>query len=252
MEQKYRVIRLLRNQIYPTYQLYAAMDSKKTAPEEGLRLGALTVLDWLCQRLGEERPPELTGLAAPDDYRAADGRCLTSFHLNQGYVVDVVSLPEQGLWTMQITEPDLGSDPGNPDQARAAVPGRVIETNIGFLISGKTLECGFQTRISDPVGTGEPAEVYRLSPVRRLMEHPDFGLRQLLPLGGQVTALHTIEDVKRLLQLWKEPAHQLPLVVFTQVRPEPAAASSPLPPLELRVGFPPARTAHPAAENSGG
>lgn len=238
MEQNYRVVRLLSNHIYPTYQLYAVMDNKRTAPEAGLRLGALTVLDWLCQRLGEAHPRELTGLPAPDSYREVDSRCLSSFHLNHGYTVDVVSLPEQGLWTIQITEPDLGSDPGNPDQARAAVPGRVIETNIGFLISGKALECGFQTRVSDPVGTEAPAEVYRLSPVRRLMEHPDFGLRQFLPLDRQVTALRTAEDVKRLLQLWKEPAHQIPLVIFTQVRPEATPSSAPLPPLELRGGFP--------------
>lgn len=238
MEQRYRVVRLLSNHIYPTYQLYAVMDSKKTAPEEGLRLGALTVLDWLCQRLGKERLAELTGLPAPAEYRQVDDRCLASFHINHGYIVDVVSLPERGLWTMQITEPDLGSDPGNPNQARPAVPGRVIETNIGFLISGKALECGFQIRVSDPVGTEAPAEVYRLSPVRRLMEHPDFGLRQILPLGGQVTALRTAEDVKRLFQLWREPAHQLPLVVFTQVRPEPAAMQAPLPALELRGSFP--------------
>ena len=238
MEQTYRVVRLLSNHVYPTYQLYAVMDSKKTTPEEGLRLAALTVLDWLCQRLGDERPAELADLPTPAEYRQLKGYCLTSFHINHGYIVDVVSLPELGLWTLQITEPDLGSDPGNPDQARPAVPGRVIETNIGFLISGRTLECGFQTRISDPVGTESLAEVYRLSPVRRLMEHPDFGLRQIRPLDGQVGILRTAEDLKRLFQLWKEPAHQLPQVVFTQVRPDPSGPSAQLPTMELRSTLP--------------
>ena len=36
---------------------------------------------------------------------------------------------------MQIVEPDLGSDPGNPEQRRQAVPGRVIESNIAFTVS---------------------------------------------------------------------------------------------------------------------
>lgn len=43
---------------------------------------------------------------------------LRSLYINQGYVIDIVSLPEQGAWTMQIVEPDLGSDPGNPEQRR--------------------------------------------------------------------------------------------------------------------------------------
>ena len=62
-------------------------------------------------------------------------------------MVNIVSLPEQGMWTLQITEPDLGSDPGNPAQARPAVPGRIIETNIAFQIVGKQVECGFKTVI---------------------------------------------------------------------------------------------------------
>lgn len=88
------------------------------------------------------------------------------------------------MWSLQITEPDLGSEPGNPAQQRQAVPGRVIETNIGFCIQGKTLECGFQTVISDPVGSGAQADVYRLAVVRRLMESPVFGLTHILPLNG--------------------------------------------------------------------
>ena len=37
----YTVVRLLRNHLYPTYQLYAVMDNSKLTPMEGLKLGAL-------------------------------------------------------------------------------------------------------------------------------------------------------------------------------------------------------------------
>ena len=33
-----RVVRLLQNHIYPTYQLYATMANKQTIPVDGLRL----------------------------------------------------------------------------------------------------------------------------------------------------------------------------------------------------------------------
>src|SRR5699024_11585553 len=119
-------------------------------------------------------------------------------HINRGYVIDIVSRPQEGVWSLQITEPDLGSEPGNPSQRRQAVPGRIIETNIGFCIQGKTLECGFQTVISDPEGSGPQAEVYRLAVVRRLMGYPAFGLSHILPLDGGVSQLVSVRQGQKL------------------------------------------------------
>ena len=52
MDTPYRVVRLQRNHLYPTYQLFAHMASKKTTPQDGLRLAALTTMEWLRLRLG--------------------------------------------------------------------------------------------------------------------------------------------------------------------------------------------------------
>lgn len=221
MRKPYRVVNLIKNQLYPTYQLHAYLSNKKTTPQDGLRLGALLTLDWLCRRLGADLPEELAHVPDPSAYRSVQNDCLVSFHQNSGYVIDIVSLPEEGIWTLQITEPDLGSDPGHPDQARPAVPGRVFETNIGFHIVGNQLECGFQTIVSDPEGTPTPAEVYRLAVVRQLIDHPDFGLRQITPLRHEVTEITTVEQLKQLTDLWKNQENTLPCVVFTQVRSAP-------------------------------
>ena len=162
MDTPYRVVRLQRNHLYPTYQLFAHMASKKTTPQDGLRLAALTTMEWLRLRLGDTVPKELL-LPGPEELRSCSEEALQSLHLNAGFVIDIVSLPEQGAWSLQITEPDLGSDPGNPKQARQAVPGRIIETNIGFRIVGHQLQCGFQTVVSDVAGGDVLAEVYRLA-----------------------------------------------------------------------------------------
>ena len=122
-------------------------------------------------------PKELL-LPGPEEFRSCSEEALQSLHLNAGFVIDIVSLPEQGAWSLQITEPDLGSDPGNPKQARQAVPGRIIETNIGFRIVDHQLQCGFQTVVSDVAGGNALAEVYRLAVVKRLANNPDFGLQQ--------------------------------------------------------------------------
>ena len=113
-----RVVKLIENYIYPTFQLYAVMANRKISPKEGLQLAALTVMEWLRQRMGERIPPELEQ-PAPDQYKTAGDQCLPSLHLNRGYLIDILSLPEQGIWSLQITEPDLGSEPGNKDQLRA-------------------------------------------------------------------------------------------------------------------------------------
>ena len=218
MSNPYRVVRLMKNHLYPTYQLHAYMASKKTAPRAGLRLAALVTIERLRQRLGEHTPEELLCLPEPSDYLSVDDSCLPSLHINSGFLIDIVSLPEQGIWTLQITEPDLGSDPGNPQQARQAVPGRVIETNVGFKVSGAQLACGFRTMVSDPDGTPQPVEVYRLAFIRRLVDHPDFGLKQLSKLTHKPTKITTVEQLKTMLSIWKDPGNQLPCVVFTYPR----------------------------------
>ncbi len=219
-----RVVRLLRNSSYPTYQLYAQMASKKTAPGDGLRLAALITLHWLAQRLGEDVPEELADLPPSEDYRSAADSVLRSFHVSHGFLIDVVALPDLGIWTLHINEPDLGSDPGNPDQARPAVPGRVIETNVAFRVNGQALDCGFQTVVSDPAETAQKAEVYRLAIVKQLIRHPDFGLKQIVELTAQATRLANQAQLKSFAELCQSPDNQLPGVVF--VEPDRPQASS--------------------------
>ncbi len=216
MPTDYRTVRLMKNRLYPTYQLHAVMAARKTTPESGLKIGALTILDWVRHRLGTGVPEELNA-PLPEEYAAFPAENLHSFHTNEGYVIDIVSLPAQGVWTMQIVEPDLGSDPGNPDQRRAAVPGRVIESNISFTISNGELHCGFRTMISDPMDTAEKCEVYRPAFVRLLADNPQFGLRQVAPLTQTVSRVETMEQLRQLAALHKNPACHLPVVVFTQV-----------------------------------
>lgn len=224
---RHHVIRLLQNRQYPTYQLYAEMANKKTAPRDGLRLAALTTMEWLRQRLQNNIPPELDQ-PEPAHFREVSDECLKSFHMSNGFVIDIVSLPEQGLWTLQITEPDLGSEPGCPDQERQPVPGRVFVTNVGFLISGQTLECGFQSVISDPEFTIEPADVYRITVARRLMANPDFGLRQLTVLGTKAERIETINQIRNLIATQKHEKNHLPIIIFTRARRETPKAPPPM------------------------
>lgn len=218
MKDIHTVVRLLKNHLYPTYQLYAVMNSKKTTPQQGLVLGALTVIDWVRQRLGKDIP-EVLNTPLPEEYANYPAEKLGSVHLNYGFVIDIVSLPEKGMWSLQITEPDLGSDPGNPKQARRPVAGRVMETNVTFAIKDKELECGIQILMSDPENTAL-AEVYRPAFVKKLYNNPDFGLKHIVPLVNKPKFINTTDALTRMLQLYHNNANQLPCLIFTKYKKE--------------------------------
>ncbi len=224
MNRPYRFVRLLKNRLYPTYQLHAFMACDRTDPKDGLRLAALTTMQWLKDRLGDAAPADWADTPSPEDYLTATDGNLPSLYVNQGHVINIVSLPDRGMWTLQITEPDLGSDPGNPKQTRPPVPGRIIETNIAFLIVGRQLECGFRTVISDPVGTSPEAEVYRTAVVKLLMENPAFGLKQVTDIPMKPIRLADSAQVGKMLRLTHDPENQLPAVLFTQLCEEKKAA----------------------------
>ena len=241
MPQPYHVINLLKNHIYPTYQLHAYMANKKTDPRDGLRLAALTSMQWLKMRLGENAPEAWNSIPSPEQYKTAVDSDLPSLYLNQGHVINIVSLPDKGMWTLQISEPDLGPDPGRAVQSRPAVPGRIIETNIGFRIVDKQLECGFQTVISDPVGIAAEAEVYRLAAVRELMKNPAFGLKQIIELTESYERISTIKQVKNMMEIVRHTDNHLPAVVFSQSLEEDESAKEPpvfTRPIDLPPGFP--------------
>ncbi len=223
-----RVVRLLVNELYPTYQFYGYMGNEKTSPKRGLQIGARTAMVWLAQRLPEDVPEEIRAFALENANAFEDNAKLFSYHLDCGFVVDILDEPDKGTWTMQITEPDLGSDPGNAEQRRGGVLGRIFTTNIGFYIDGDRLACGFKTVVSDPGIASEPAEVYRLAVVRRLVENPEFGLRQITAIDYEWGRIETAEQLKRLGSIWRDTYNQLPIVLFTQmVEEEPQMPSLP-------------------------
>ena len=230
MAEKMKVVKLQKNEIYPTFQLFARA-ANKGDPLVIMKKAAKTVLEWLMQRLGEDAPKDLTEFFSGEDP-------FFSYHISRGYVVDVVSLPDEGTWTLMISEPDLGSDPGNPEQIRQPVPGRVFETNIGFCVNGGKLECGFQTLISDPGYAFEKAPVYRLTPVKMLANDPDVGLSQVTELSPYSKKVDTKTDLKSLLELWKDEENRLPFVIFTSPKkncPDPRSVPEFKPTLDLSI-----------------
>ena len=92
-----RTVRLLRNRLYPTFQLYAVMASKKTSPQDGLKLGALMVMHWLVQRLEDHIPPELQELPEIDDYKTMPDERLPARLCRDGYLKRILDFPSTAV-----------------------------------------------------------------------------------------------------------------------------------------------------------
>lgn len=216
MKDSYHVMKLREKRTYPTYQLHAFISNNRLNPEDGLRLAALTTLQWVKIRLSDAAPEEWNIIPPPEKFMEADNSCLMPISFNQGYEVRSVYLPEKNVWALQFNESDSGLEARDGKLGRAPVQGRTIETNIAFRIVGEKVECGFQTLVSDPVETESEAEVLRLAVVRELMKNPDFGLTQVIPLSMGYDRIRDESGMKAAMRVLRNPENQIPTVLFSQ------------------------------------
>src|SRR5450756_2268906 len=105
-------LRLVRNVTYPTYQLYAIAGNGKRPAESVLKIVILETLNWLRQRFQELDEPEELKWPLASQYAEVDCRNFKSFRIDRGYKLEVICLPEEKIWALQLTEPDLGPQPG--------------------------------------------------------------------------------------------------------------------------------------------
>ncbi|MEL7648672.1 MAG: hypothetical protein AAGU76_11300 [Sedimentibacter sp.] len=212
-------IKLLKNKSYPTYQLYATV-LNKTDPEKAIVICVLETMSWLRKRFRELEMPQEIMFPEPDDFEGVTLNDFKSFRINEGYVVDVVFVKEKGIWAFHLIEPDLGPDPGNENQRRQPVPGRVFETNIAFRIFNGKVECGFKTVCSEPESTREVCEVFRLAVVKSIVKNKNLGLEQVLPITRDAQTISSNEGVDNVIGYITSKERQIPYVLIAEYKKE--------------------------------
>lgn len=127
-------LKLLKNKSFPTYQLYAKINNQKIEARTVFKIAVLETMSWVRERFRDIDIPQQLDFPEPKDYELVEIEDFKSFRINRGYVVKVVFLDacEDGdtIWSFHLMEPDLGPDPGNSQQERQPIAGRVFETNI--------------------------------------------------------------------------------------------------------------------------
>ncbi|NCB27375.1 MAG: hypothetical protein EOM62_18270 [Bacteroidia bacterium] len=209
---------LKANERFATYQFYATLSGKQS-PEKALVVAVLYTLAWLRERFQEiEVPPELN-TPPPTEADSFSRSQLRSFRISVGYSVEVVWLSQEGIWALQLTEPDLGD--GHP-RGRPAVPGRIFETNIAFHLRQNDVELGFRTLVSQPLNTTAPCEVYRPAVIKELVRSSGLKLFQQYPITESCTLLKKTE-LGKFMGWLKSNERTLPVVVARTNEAQPPA-----------------------------
>lgn len=199
---------------YPTYQFYAAADSKTVTIDDVFKICILETLRWIHSRLQDfhDLPKELDA-PAPEQYSSFSEDELASFSYNNGFQIDVIYIDNIGAWSFRITEPDMGANPGTP-QERPAVNGRTFTTEIAFHKQEDHVEIGVRTICSEPSDNTVGCEVFRPRVVRALTENDKLRLFHCgLLLDGSPLEIKTKTDLERFFSFFSDRVRSLPLIL---------------------------------------
>lgn len=211
----YQPIMLLRNVSYPNFQLYCVA-GKGMPPEKVLKIAVLETFKWLRQRFRAFEIPQELIWSDPESWDSVDISDFKSFRIDVGYILEVVWLPEERIWTLQLTEPDMGTQPGAINQPRPPVPGRLFETNVAYRIIDNGVECGFCTIVSEPIGTTAECEVFRLAFIKYLARNPHVGLWHNYQLTDNHHTLGSVEDILAFDKWVNSNERMLPIVLVSE------------------------------------
>ncbi len=149
MPEKYLPRKLPWNRDYPGYQFYCTLQMKGAGAQQCFCFAVLSVIDWLKSRLRETDviPDEIAGLPERGKSAEISPSALQSFTVSSGFSAYAVSLPEHGIWSLRLKEPDA-----DVKNKRKAFPGRFFATNAGLRILDDTrVELGIRIDVTEPM-----------------------------------------------------------------------------------------------------
>ena len=190
---------LVKSIRYPTFQFWAKANNKRETADRQMVIAILTSLEWLRTKFSEFSIPEEINVPEWEQYKSISMGDLKSVHINEGYTVDIINLPQQKIWALRLIEPDLSTRFENNVEISCAVPGRIFQTDIAFSIADDVFQCGVKITVSEPNVQTEPCKAYRPSLIQVLAENPLLDLRCGYPIIREdAWRLDKTERIKQL------------------------------------------------------
>ncbi|MBQ3918029.1 MAG: hypothetical protein II695_00005 [Oscillospiraceae bacterium] len=224
----YRTTKLHQLKSYPTYQFYARADSRKHTIDEVFRICVLHTLKWLRNRLSNfGEMPECICTPEPECFAEFDADRLASFSITEGAQIDVIYVEKSGIWSLKITEPDMGSNFGTETE-RQPVSGRTFITEISFCRQEEYVETGIRTICAEPSDTQADCEVFRLALVKALVRDANIRLMQSgYIIDGKPVSINSKAELDRFLTVFGDRARSMPLILFADTATVQAAPAVP-------------------------
>lgn len=223
---------LMKSKRYPTYQLYAVAGNTKECADNQIVISALSVLEWLRKKFKEIEIPDAFQAPTADKFADVTLNDLKSAHIDCGYSVETVCIPEEKIWAFRLIEPDLGTKWEGGVEVSTAIPGRLFETNIAFRVIDNRMHMGVEIIVSEPEDTAKEKQAIVLRPavVSELVNNPRLSLTSGYPIKKQIIDLNTKDRVKQLKDYLKRG--MLPAVIFCDFALETSSVMQPIPSIE--------------------
>lgn len=203
---RYAARPLPTSRIYAGYQFYAKLTYDDFPVDACFRYTALTVLDWLKERMGgTDLPQELQSVSAAR-FAELDNSDLKSI---SGGDYRIVSVPVQGTWALWLREP------------HPKIIGRSFITNAAVhILNDREVELGIRIDIQDRSSSVPEADAaYRPKFLRLLFMTPGLRLWQSTQLlYKDYTVLENKRALTGFFNLMSQTADLLPLIVFTHAQ----------------------------------
>lgn len=195
------VVRPGRPMVRTTFQFCAAIEpAAGKSGEDALREAAGVTLDWLASKF----PAALPAAASAGKSFNAD---------EHGQTLQVVSIPEVGLWSARLMQPDAPSPYGDRD----AVAGRTWTTELSLAADGAKVRVGIRVLCASLPFTQAPIKLTRPRVVVDLANR--FDMRDVKPVASQPLRLECEDELPRLFSLLTNPDRSLPVFMLTQPDP---------------------------------
>ncbi len=212
---QYQTTKFTQLKSYPTYQFCARADSRKYSLDEVFRICILETMKWLRARLSNfsELPADLC-TPEPENFAEFSSDMLHSFSFTDGPQIDVIYVEKNGIWSIRITEPDMGANHGT-DRERPAVSGRSFITEISFRKKEEYIDTGMRTICTEPDDTTAGCEVFRLALVKALAFNP--GLRLIhggCIINGEPLEVTGKAELERLVSIFGDSTRSMPIVLI--------------------------------------
>lgn len=214
---RYEPLKLNQTNRYAGYQFHARVRVDGMEPAEGFVYLVLSVYRWIRGRVPEEdRGVPEVALPEAEEYASVSLGDFLPYHFSVGYALDITPLMEDGIWSLRLKEPDIGTD------ERPPVSGRFFTTRVGLRLNEKGYtELGIRIDVTDPASEAKEIDfAFRPGFVRSLAIQPSVCFEQVRELGyGCPLRADTPEEYKKFLYMLDNEENQLPLVVFTHYKP---------------------------------